>query len=349
MRNPAPYPVLRRITELNSGLHENLRVALQRATLAPSAHNTQPWLFHIEGAEISLYADPTRRVAVVDPSDRELMISCGAALFHLLVALRHQGCSVQEQLLPEAGTPDLLAVVRVTSQGTDTRSAEDEALFGAIPHRHSNRVPFEEREVPAGTLAQLQASAREQGAELTLVRGRAVREAIAELVAAGDRTKWGDKRFREELADWLIPNRGPRRDGLPGHAFGIGDALSLILPHCVRHLDLGRLIARKDRALALSCPVLAVLSTAEDSPAAWISAGRAMASVLLHATAAGVSSSFLSQPIEVAELRPRLRAIAGGEEAPQLLLRLGYGPEVRRPSPRRPLDQVVVSWRTGPC
>lgn len=38
-----------------------LQALVQAATLAPSSHNTQPWLFRLEGTVIGLLADPTAR------------------------------------------------------------------------------------------------------------------------------------------------------------------------------------------------------------------------------------------------------------------------------------------------
>jgi Putative TM nitroreductase len=68
---------------------EKLRFLVQYAILAPSSHNTQPWLFKIRGDVLELYADRTRALPIVDPANRALTISCGAALFHLRIALRH--------------------------------------------------------------------------------------------------------------------------------------------------------------------------------------------------------------------------------------------------------------------
>ena len=67
---------------------EKLAFLLRDAVLAPSGHNTQPWLFRVDGDAVDLYADRTQALPVVDPEDRELTISCGAALFNLRVALR---------------------------------------------------------------------------------------------------------------------------------------------------------------------------------------------------------------------------------------------------------------------
>jgi len=99
--------------------------------------------------------------------------------------------------------------------------------------------------------------------------------------------------------------------------------------------------APEDRQLAAGSPVLAVLGTDADTPAAWLTAGQALMRVLLQACRQGMSASFLNQPIEVAELRPRLREVIGCPGFPQLLLRMGYGHAVR-PTPRRPLGEVIV-------
>ena len=63
--------------------------------------------------------------------------------------------------------------------------------------------------------------------------------------------------------------------------------------------------------------------------------------MLLRATAGGVAASFLNQPIEVEELRPRLTRLIEATGTSQILLRLGYGREVP-PTPRRLLEEVLV-------
>jgi hypothetical protein len=84
-----------------------------------------------------------------------------------------------------------------------------------------------------------------------------------------------------------------------------------------------------------------VLSTIVDTPAAWLATGQALTKGLLRAYADGVAVSFLNPPIEVAELRPRLRNVLRLAGYPQLLLRLGYGPEVAR---RHDAQSVRCWW-----
>lgn len=173
------------------------------------------------------------------------------------------------------------------------------------------------------------------------VPSETARFVVADLVAEGDRIQWSGKPFREELARWLRANHAPSRDGIPGYAQGLNDLLAYAGPLLVRTFDRGAGIAAKDRDIALYSPALAVLGTENDAPGDWLAAGQALAKVLLRARIEDVWASFLNQPIEVAALRPRLLEAVGREGYPQLLMRLGFAPEVR-PTPRRALADVVT-------
>lgn len=319
---------------------EQLTFALQYAVLAPSGHNTQPWLFRINGRSVELYADRSRALPVVDPDDRELLMSCGAALFHLRLALRHFGHRGLFELLPKPHDPDLLA--RVDMDGEYHASPEEHQLFRAIPKRRTNRTRFDDRALPEALLVDLQAAARHEGASLDIVRGENRRNAVVDLVAEGDRIQMASKSFRRELAAWVRPNRGANRDGVPGYGFGIADFISIGGPFVIRTFDLGGFQAAKDRELADGSPIVAIVSTEADNTHDWLAAGQSLARVLLRARADGIWASFLNQPIEVESLRPRLREALGATGYPQLILRLGYGQDVR-PTPRRPISELLLA------
>lgn len=318
---------------------EKLRFMLSYAVLAPSGHNTQPWLFRVKDDTVELDADRTRALPVVDPEDRALTISCGAALYHLRLAARHFGYTDEVQIFPNPEDPDLLAEVHLGDPFDAT--AEEHQLFEAITKRRTNRSPFQDREIPQEVLDALEAAAIEEGAWLRTLTDDATKDAVADLVAEGDRIQWSDRRFRRELAAWMHPNRTNSRDGIPGYAFGFGEFMSLASPLVMRTFDMGGGRAAHDRQLAEGSPVLTVLGTQADTSVEWLSAGQALGRVLLRARAEGIDASYLNQPIEVPELRPRLRDTIGAGGLPQLLFRMGYGPEAK-PTPRRTVAEVVL-------
>lgn len=312
---------------------------LHYAVLAPSSHNTQPWLFRVDDEAIDVYADRTRALPVVDPDDRELIISCGAAIFHIRVALRNFGYAGRIEILPKAHDTDLLAHISLGEQHSPT--TEEQKLFRAIPKRRTNRSRFEALKVPESLLLDLETTASAEGATLKFIDGDAQRNAVADLVAEGDRLQMADKSFRRELAVWVRSNRSIQQDGIPGYGFGFTDMISVGGPFIIRTFDLGGFQAAKDRDLATGSPVLAILHTEADTSRDWIAAGQALARVLLRARAENVWASYLNQPIEVEALRPKLRDALDLTGFPQILLRMGYGPDVR-PTPRRPVRDVLI-------
>jgi len=117
------------------------------AARAPSVHNTQPWRFKVSRYKIELYADLRRKLRV-DPLGREMLISCGAAVFGLRLGLRSLGYLPVVELLPDPDRLRLLARVRLRPAPPIT--AREQEMLEALPHRHTHRGPFEPARCPPG-------------------------------------------------------------------------------------------------------------------------------------------------------------------------------------------------------
>jgi hypothetical protein len=305
------------------------------AVLAPSSHNTQPWIFGLDGDRIALYADRTRALPVNDPFDRELTISCGAALEALCLAARARGRVPRVTVLP-GDDPDLLAVVEL-GEGAAV-APRDAALLAAARTRRTVREPFDDRHLPEGLMAALVEGAEGAGAWLEPIDDDRRRGGLAGLVAEGDRVQFADPPWRRKLASWMHPRR--RGEGL-----AVPMAALPVTRLVVSALDLGGRTAGRDADLVAGAPGLAVLGTRGDGPADWLAAGRALQRVLVEASARGVQAGHLNQPCQVADLRPRLAGLAGRPGLPQVVLRLGYPRDGSPAAPRRPVAEVIEEGR----
>jgi nitroreductase len=319
---------------------QRLTFALRYGILAPSSHNTQPWLFRIRDDTVAIYADRSRALPVIDPHDRELVISCGAALQHLRIALCALGYEAQTARFPDPSNSDLLARVTLGAPRQPT-IAQDE-LFHAIITRRTFRQRFEPMVVPDDALRALEHEAATENVRLHVVTSEVERVRLAELIAQADRIQFADKHFRRELAAWVHDNWGGRGDGIPGFAQGLNEVAALAEPMVVRTFDIGRGQAAHDRELAEGSPVLAVFGTETDTPGDWLATGQALARVLLRASSRGIYASFLNQPLEVEDLRPQVGAMIKMSGVPQIILRVGYGSQIQ-PTPRRTLEEVLLA------
>jgi hypothetical protein len=339
------------------------------AARAPSLHNSQPWKFHPRPDCIELLADPDRKLTAVDPAGRELMISCGAAVFGLRLGLRRVGRLPGVALQPDPAQPLLLA--RVWPAGHAARTPAEADLIAAVPHRHTHRGPFSPGEVPSRLLDALVTDAAAEGCELVLLTdpqaiarlGRLVRRAAAEQRA--------DAEVSAEQARWVRPAGSEARDGVPAAA-RLGDAagseqadwqagagrsvprawLTHPVPRRRAHLDARqspeRLPPRDFGLPGTEQPggepplATAVLMTPGDTPADWLRAGQALDRLLLRAATRWVFASLQSQPVESPRHRRAVRTLAGGHGYPQLLLQFGRA-NTAAATPRRPQTDMLTT------
>jgi len=320
---------------------ERLRFLLSWAVLAPSRHNTQPWLFEIEGDEARVYADASRVLRSTDPDGRELLMACGGAITNLTLAAAHFGYATSTEVVRGYRRDGLVARVWLEERRASTPEIEE--LFQAIPRRRTNRLPLDGREPPEGLVAQLVREARHEGVWLRPVEDHQ-RALVADLVGEGDRVQWSNPRWRAELSIWTRLTGSERRDGMPAGAHGLSDLAALVQPLLQRVRNPSRVEAERDRRRARTTRALLVLSTSRDGKEDWVAAGEALQRILLRATAAGLTASYLNQPIEVPELRPRLRDAVGEAGLPQVMIRLGYGLDIP-PVPRRRVEEVLRRYQ----
>jgi hypothetical protein len=321
---------------------ERLRFALGAAVRAPSGHNTQPWLFRIEHESVDVFADRRRALPVVDPDDRELVISCGAAIHHLTICLSAAGENPSTQLFPDPENPDRLARVTLGARGAPSKPAV--RWLEASRRRRTTRFAFEPTPIPCGIVHTLRDVCGHEAATFSVLSNGDA-SALGALIAEADREQLSQRAFRRELAAWAHPNRSRHRDGIPGYALGISDWLSELGPFVMRTFDISESQAMKDQELVAQAPLRGVVSTNEDSALSHVRAGAALSALLLEATSAGLSASFLNQAIEVSELRARVGALISNDARlyPQVVVRLGYyaGPALKA-VPRRELASVLV-------
>lgn len=307
--------------------------AVAAAVRAPSLHNSQPWAFRLRDGAVEVYADRARFLPATDPTGWGARLACGAATFNLRLALAVSGLPTDVRWRPEREQPDLMA--RVVPLESRPATPPQRRLFHAIWQRHSNRAPFSDRPVPLDTRAALVSAARAEQAWLELLTGAASVGAVAELARAANGVLERDPGYRAELAAWTRL-ADTAVDGVPAVAGGPSPQPQDLLPQ--------RILSGQDRAASRDFeaqPVVGVLGTAGDLPSDQLVGGHALQHVLLTVTDLGLAASMLSQPIEIASTRERLRMALGRFGTPQMVLRLGYGVP-GFPTARRALADVIL-------
>jgi hypothetical protein len=186
------------------GIQSPLTV-VHAAILAANAHDTQPWRFQIGSDRIDVYADADRHLGAMDPFRRELHLSLGCALENAVLIARSLGYAADLRTcggqLREGGIRD--EGRHVASISLRQQEADASPLAAAIPHRHTNRSPYQgERSIPIDMLHQLSSLAI-GAARLTWITDPAARRDFAAATIAATETIVADSVMIADSDRWF--------------------------------------------------------------------------------------------------------------------------------------------------
>jgi nitroreductase len=323
------------------------------AILAATPHNVQAWRFRVSNDTIDVYDDLRRSIGSVDPFRREIQIGLGAAIENLMIGATAAGFASQLSYLPNPKHPAHIARIRLTKLNSQTTD-----LHPLIRQRHTNRSAFLTRAVPAPLLERLNSTAPSNLVRLFWLTSttdiksfadwtmRATEDFIEDQEMSADSDAW----FRY---DWQTIQQ--ERDGVTLDAQNLEFWMA----------GLGKLLPKPDaqtshnywrnntKTHVLTAPAFGVIAIANHlSPAARLEAGRFYQRIALLATREGLATQPLHQ---ITEMRDRnhfleqepiyanaLSQWTGQTWQAVMPFRIGYPSQMAKPSPRRPLEQVLM-------
>ena len=316
--------------------HEQIGALARAVSRAPSVHNSQPWQLRVRGTEIDLIERRTAELSRHDPAGRDRLLSCGAALTNLELAVHALGrdCHV--------GFRDSEDAVATVTIGRPKRtSAHDYTLFQAIGRRQSHRHGFFHGRLPVDVYGAVVAAGETTGVHLVTPTRL---DKLAELLGFAARVLRDDRGYQRELESWTAHTHGwgAVGDGVPE------DALS---PEALPVAGLVRtgtpvpddvVLARR-----LAAENLLVVCTDGDTRAEHLAAGAALQRAWLTAASKALAGSVLTQPLHLTGFRARLVSELALPGVPQAIFRFGYPAVPAAPSPRLPLGELFPDESSG--
>jgi len=339
---------------------EGTRQPLHAAILAANPHDTQPWLFAAHGASIAVLADRARNLGSFDPFRREMHLGVGCAIENLMRSASVCGYSMNVivsggRLEPSpANTP-----VRAAHLWLDAAPAIRDPLFEAIPSRHTNRGPYDERPVAEADLRKLDALVSDKEVRVVFLTDAKARADMASMIVEATGRIIADPQMSQDSARWFRTGKrevNEHRDGIGIDSSGVS---KLVAAGAKLMPDQDAATADKywlnmTRDVQTHAPVLGMILVRDRlEMGSAVAAGRAWQRLHLAATTMGLAAQPLNQPVEMVDRnqeRGRDDRFASGLQSlarataweATFTFRLGYAKEPAQPSPRRPLHEVMV-------
>jgi hypothetical protein len=318
---------------------------LEYAAMAPSGHNAQPWTVKVVNKrEWIVGVDPGRRLPVVDPNNRETLLSIGTFAENLFLAAGHYGLGADMEVL--AGNyfdEDILKVKLQKSRKTDYPMARIKLRRTVKHHLLPNQI--KSRDVRAlgkhlnGHLHYFPADSE---------HGKCIRDSAVE----NFRKQSMRDEAQKELVKWLrLSNAQAKkfRDGLTTEGMEITGIKGLFVRHFVSPEDFLKPDYRRQGVdmtakLAAQGGGWLIITSPGKSVADLIDTGRRFQQMALTAREKMIALHPMTQTLEEESGQKEIAANHPSRIVPQFILRVGYLKSYPDPvSLRRPVAWFVRS------
>lgn len=319
-----------------------IKSILKYGILAPSTHNSQPWLFKIKEGSVEIYSDPAIQIKEADPKGRDLYISLGCAIENMVIAAKYFG--ILRKLIYRVGeTPNLVAEIFLDDAGI--RDDSYQRVFESIPKRVNARGLFTTATIPPGTLQELTAISKEYGdgkLALRFIINKEGIEHIAKLTAEGLKIAYRNVSFRKEMSQWVRNSLTRKKDGIPGHSLKMPFLISFIFPYLVRMFDIGKKLGFLNYISLASAPATAIITSRGETKEEWLDTGRLAERLMLEAQSRGLQTSIFVASLEVGDLYKEVQKILGTTDIPNFLCAIGKIKGNFRATPRHGVEEKLI-------
>lgn len=337
--------IMRNLYNSVKGIDGDSLEIIYLASLAPSGHNTQPWTVTIiDNNHWMIGTDSTRWLSVVDPENREMLLSIGAFLENLIIAANVKGYEVEFQIVAknvkDKNILDIKLHKEKYSRNFDVKkielrrtvrnnflkndlSREDVKLFAG---ESSKRLIYYTRQSKEGNYL----------VEGTLLANQSQTYQIA---------------AQEELAKWIRWSNDEiqyYRNGLTPDTMEIDGIAKWYVKNFYSRKSVLSTGFREETIKKIQEQVAAgsgwLLITSRDSSIPeLIDAGRSLQRIWLEVREKNIAIHPMTQMLEEVGMRYEMASVLGIAEPIQILLRIGYINDYPQPvSPRMVLPDIII-------
>lgn len=302
------------------------------AILAPSGHNTQPWLLKKKKDSIILFADDSRLLPYSGIQANEPYVSLGSFIGVLELAAKAYGYELKIIFYQK---DNKIAEIKILGKVNPDRD-----LIKAITSRVSNRNLYKKKSIPDKTLKKIIDRKIDKVYYKILTKNNEI-DFIANQTTQATHKIMSDSKFRLELSKWVRNNNTRKHDGMPGYVQGIPTPISMIAKHVIKRFNVSKDQAKKDSRRILNTPCLIIVGVKTHNKHSLVNAGRFFSSICVLAQKEGIDTTGLGAAIIDPVTTSNVIQEYSLPGKPIAIIRLGYANKKAKLSPRWPLKAIL--------
>ncbi len=311
--------------EASTALQDNIRDILELARLAPSVHNTQPWLVGLRDGTVVIDIDHSYTLHDGDPTGRETTLSLGIFTEAIVLTAKEKGFAskvafIDEQRIEIHCSPD--------SQKTQKSYAE------LLLKRSTDRSIYKKISVSDENIARLKQTGIAYGVQVHVRTDAEFIQTMSGLTGKGIRLALTNPSFRRELSDYLVLPHSSKKRGIAVRSLYLPPGLGWIEPFLMRRGIALDAEARLEEKRWLSSSGVLCLTTPGDLHDDWFKAGRTYLHAALLLEEMGYSQATSAATVEASTFHEDIEHVLNTSQRLQSTIRFGKGKASRNHSPR---------------
>jgi len=327
---------------------DRIKFLLQYAILAPSTHNSQPWLFKIHDSYCEIFKDESKYLIEADSKGRNLYISLGCCVENIIVAAKY--FEVFKEIIIEPIThlknKTLVVTIRFKNLSkVNNKNVIYQELFDAISRRATNRGLFKNIKIPASIIYNINKIKHSKDLNNHIIVDKKNIIDIAEITKNAIGELYSKKRFREELSSWIYPDYKNRKEGISTKSLRIPFFLSIFFSQILKLFNISNSISYLNYKSIASLSSICIISSSKDSETIWLEVGRFAQRILLHTTTVNIDTYISVAAIDVNFYANKIKKILHTDKTPHFLIGLGYGYFPKVFSNRHSLETKILNQK----
>lgn len=316
-------------------IKDNLASIIDKARLAPSVHNSQPWQVSAEGNSICITIDPRYALTDGDPTGRETTISLGIFAEAVCIVATDFGLKVRS-----ARVSNRCAVIVFREQ---LKKVPEKTLSNHLATRFSDRSVYSPALIDDSIIQKLEHLPRGAGITIRVTTQRTIIEKTAELTSKAIRVALSNPAFVKELSQYLVEPWSGKKRGISVKSLQLPWLVSVAQPFAVRYGLGADQEAKHEKIRFLSASALVFITADGDLEEYWFETGRAYMRVSLMLDKLGLSQTTSAAIVEASNYHEDIEEMLHTKQRILAVIRIGTGTGERAHSPRVSVADLITS------
>lgn len=320
---------------------EKIKSILRFAVLAPSTHNSQPWLFKITDTSCFIYYNSKIKLPESDLKSRNLYISFGCLIENLVIASEYFGVFDKVTYFPSKEKNLITRVDFKNIKKAKVNTKLNNKMYGLV-NRITHRGVWAEKSIKDSTVESIKSLNNFKDLNIFTITDKSKIAKLADLTATGLKMAYKRPAFRQEMSKWINNNFSKRVEGIPGYALRMNKIGSWIFTKVVSPINVGPILAILNKKSVGSSPLVCVITAKTDSKVNWLNTGRLAQRVMVELNSEDVKTSIYVASVEIGSLYKEVQKVIGTNDIPQFLFSGGYMNHRQPPTPRHPIESKII-------